>query len=229
MPFTSETFKSAFSVDCNIFAFAGGKLQVLLIKRAEEPFKNQWALPGALVHIDENLRDAPMRSLKELTGLENVFLEQVFTFGKVDRHPKGRVITVAYYALINKDNVTPQASSFAQEVKWHNVEEITDLAFDHYEIMNVCLKRLRESVRRRPIGFELLPETFTLSVVQDLYEAILNKPLDKRNFRKKILSLKILEDIAEYQQNVAHRPAKLYKFNLARYEEFKSNGFDFEL
>ena len=229
MPFNSETFQSAFSVDCNIFAFSGGKLQILLIKRAEEPFKNQWALPGALVNIDENLRDAPIRSLKELTGLENVFLEQVFTFGKVDRHPAGRVITVAYYSLINKDNVTPQASSFAQDVKWHNIDDITDLAFDHYEIMNVCLKRLRESVRRRPIGFELLSKTFTLSDVQDLYEAILNKKLDKRNFRKKILSLKILEDIAEYQQNVAHRPAKLYRFNLERYEEFNANGFDFEL
>ena len=229
MPFSSETFKSAFSVDSVIFAFEDGKLQVLLIKRAEEPFKNQWALPGALVEIDENLRDAPMRSLKELTGLENVFLEQVFTFGKVDRHPKGRVITVAYYSLINKNNVTPVPSSFAQEVEWHAIQDINSLAFDHYEIMTVCLKRLRESVRRRPVGFELLPETFTLSDVQDLYETILDKELDKRNFRKKILSLKILDDIKEYQQNVAHRPAKLYKFNLEKYEEFKANGFNFEL
>lgn len=229
MPFSKETFKSAFSVDNVIFAFDEGKMQLLLIKRAEEPFKNQWALPGALVEIDENLRDAPMRTLKELTGLENVFLEQVFTFGKVDRHPKGRVITVAYYSLINKNAFSLQASSFAQEVKWLPINEIDSLAFDHYEIMIVCMRRLQESVRRRPIGFELLPETFTLSDVQDLYEAILNKELDKRNFRKKILSLKILDDINEYQQNVAHRPAKLYKFNLEKYEQFKDRGFNFEI
>jgi len=229
MPFSKDTFKSAFSVDSIIFAFEDKELQVLLIKRAEEPFKNQWALPGALVKIDENLRDAPMRSLKELTGLENVFLEQVFTFGKVDRHPKGRVITVAYYSLINKNKVSPVPSSFAQEVKWHSIDEITSLAFDHYEILSVCLKKLRESVRRRPVGFELLGETFTLSDVQDLYEAILNKSLDKRNFRKKILSLKILEDIKEYQKNVAHRPAKLYKFDIEKYEEAKDSGFNFEI
>jgi len=203
MPFSPENFKLAFSVDSIIFAFDKGKLQVLLIKRAEEPFKNQWALPGALVEVDENLRDAPMRSLKELTGLENVFLEQVFTFGKVDRHPKGRVVTVAYYSLINKNNVSPIPSSFAQEVMWLDIDEITSLAFDHYEILTVCLKRLRESVRRRPVGFELLPKIFTLSDVQDLYEAILNKKLDKRNFRKKIISLKILEDIKEYPPNVS--------------------------
>jgi len=229
MPFSPENFKLAFSVDSIIFAFDKGKLQVLLIKRAEEPFKNQWALPGALVEVDENLRDAPMRSLKELTGLENVFLEQVFTFGKVDRHPKGRVVTVAYYSLINKNNVSPIPSSFAQEVMWLDIDEITSLAFDHYEILTVCLKRLRESVRRRPVGFELLPKIFTLSDVQDLYEAILNKKLDKRNFRKKIISLKILEDIKEYQQNVAHRPAKLFKFDLEKYEEAQSKGFNFEI
>jgi len=229
MPFSKDSFKSAFSVDNVIFAFDQGKLQVLLIKRAEEPFKNQWALPGALVNIDENLRDAPMRTLKELTGLEDVFLEQVFTFGKVDRHPKGRVITVAYYSLINKNAFSLQASSFAQEVKWLAINDIDSLAFDHYEIMMVCLRRLQESVRRRPIGFELLPETFTLSDVQDLYEAILHKELDKRNFRKKILSLKILDDINEYQQNVAHRPAKLYKFNIDKYEQFKDRGFNFEI
>lgn len=229
MSFTKETFQSAFSVDNVIFAFDQGKMQVLLIKRADEPFKNQWALPGALVDIDENLRDAPMRTLKELTGLENVFLEQVFTFGKVDRHPRGRVITVAYYSLIDKNAFSLQASSFAQEVKWLSINDIDSLAFDHYEIMIVCLRRLQESVRRRPIGFELLPETFTLSDVQDLYEAILNKELDKRNFRKKILSLKILDDINKYQQNVAHRPAKLFKFNLEKYEQFKDRGFNFEI
>jgi len=229
MPFTKDEFKSAFSVDSIIFAFEDKKLQVLLIKRAEEPFKDSWALPGALVHIDENLRDAPIRSLKELTGLDNVFLEQVFTFGKVDRHPKGRVITVAYYSLINKNDVTPVPASFAQEVMWHDIDDLPELAFDHSDIMKVCLRRLRESVRSRPIGFELLPEVFTLSDVQDLYEAILDKELDKRNFRKKVLSLHILEDCQEYQQNVAHRPAKLYKFDVERYEEAKANGFNFEV
>jgi len=229
MPFNYDQFKSAFSVDSIIFAFDNKQLQVLLIKRAEEPFINSWALPGALVNINENLRDAPIRSLKELTGLDNVFLEQVFTFGKVDRHPEGRVITVAYYALINKNDVTPAPASFAQEVAWHNIDTLPQLAFDHSDIMKVCLRRLRESVRTRPIGFELLPEIFTLSDVQDLYEAILDKELDKRNFRKKILSLNILEDCMQYQKNVAHRPAKLFKFDIEQYEEAKAKGFNFEI
>lgn len=229
MPFKNNFFQTAFSVDNLIFGFDGEDIKILLIKRAEEPFANYWALPGALVNPDEDLRDAPIRVLKELTGLENVFLEQVKTFGKVNRHPKGRVITVAYYSLINIDKVEPRAQSFAEEVRWHKLKEVESLAFDHNEILDFCLDVLRRNVKLRPIGFELLPDSFTLSELQNLYEAVLDKPLDKRNFRKKILSMKLLQDAKKYQENVAHRPAKLYRFDPDRYLKLKSEGFNFEI
>lgn len=225
----NEYFFGAFSVDNVIFGFDEGELKVLLIKRKEDPFQNYWALPGALVNPDEDLRDAPIRTLKELTGLSNVFLEQVFTFGKVDRHPMGRVITVAYFSLININSVEVVASSFAQEVFWHPISKIEGLAFDHDKIMNKCFDRLKKNVRSRPIGFELLPEAFSLSQLQSLYEAVLEKPLDKRNFRKKILSMKILVDVKMIQKGVAHRPAKLYRFDHEKYEQFLSEGFSFEI
>lgn len=224
-----QFFRSGFSVDNVIFAYDSGDLIVLLIKRAEEPFKDQWALPGALVRIDEDLRAAPQRVLEELTGLENVYLEQVKTFGKVDRHPVGRVITVAYYSLIDSKKVNPVASSFAKTVEWHKVKDIERMAFDHMEIMDTCLEKLKTNLSVRPIGFELLPQKFTLSELQGLYEAVLGYELDKRNFRKKFLSMQILVDVHEYQQGVAHRPAKLYQFDSEKYERFVEEGFNFEI
>jgi len=224
-----DFFSIAFSVDNVIFGFDNSDLKVLLIKRSFDPFKGMWALPGDLVLPDEDLRNAPKRVLKELTGLENVYLEQVKTFGKVNRHPRGRVVTVAYYSLVNINQVHPVADSFAQELKWHKLSEINDLAFDHLEIMKTCLGRLQSQVKREPIGFELLPDKFTLSELQDLYEAILDKTLDKRNFRKKIMSLKVLRDNQEYQTGVAHRPAKLYAFDKAKFEEVKAEGIHFEI
>lgn len=229
MPISGQYFFGAFSVDNVIFGFDDGALKILLIKRKEEPFVGQWALPGDLVDPAEDLRDAPKRVLKMLTGLEDVFLEQVFTFGKVNRHPMGRVITVAYFSLININNVTPVASSFAEEVAWHPISEIDTLAFDHNGILRKCFSKLKEYVRHRPIGFELLPEAFTLSHLQALYEAVLEKELDKRNFRKKILSMKILVDVRQIQSGVAHRPAKLYRFDHDKYEQFLAGGFSFEI
>lgn len=229
MPFRNSFFKSAFSVDNVIFGLKDSKLKVLLIKRSEEPFINEWALPGDLVSPDENLRDAPMRILGELTGMQDVYLEQVHTFGKVDRHPLGRVITVGYYSLVNIDLVKPRAASIASKVKWFDVFAISELPFDHFEILEKCIQRLQSSVREKPIGFELLPEKFTLSDVQELYEAVLNKKVDKRNFRKKFLSMGILVDVKEYQTGVAHRPAKLFSFETETYEAFKAKGFNFEI
>ncbi len=202
---------------------------VLLIKRGTEPFFGDWGLPGALVRPDEDLDDAPLRVLKELTGLTDVYLEQVATFGKVDRHPLGRVITVGYYTLVNLSKVTPKASSFAQEVAWFSFWDIKKMPFDHYEIMHACHKRLKRRLRSQPIGFELLESSFTLTDLQNLYEAVLNKELDKRNFRKKILSMKLLVDEDMYQEGVAHRPAKLYRFEKDKYETFISKGFNFDL
>ena len=229
MPFRNDFLKSAVSVDNVIFGFDRGKLKILLIKRNENPFKDFWALPGELVYPDENLEDAPLRVLREATGLQDVFLEQAKTFGKVDRHPLGRVVTVAYYSLVKISRVTPKAAAFAGEVAWHEVNSITEMAYDHFSIVQECLRQLRLNLRIRPIGFELLKEKFTLSDLQSLYEAVLQKKLDKRNFRKKILSMKILEDIKEYQSGVAHRPAKLFQFNKEKYIQSREEGFSFDI
>ncbi len=231
MPFQSQInkYQTAFSVDNIIFGFDEGNLKILLIKRREDPFAGMWALPGDIVRHDENLKDAAFRVLDQLTGVKDLFLEQVFTFGKVDRHPKGRVITVAYYSLINIAGVDIRPASFAEQVAWREVRAIESLAFDHYKIMNTCLAKLKREVKFRPIGFELLPQKFTLSQLQSLYEVVLEKELDKRNFRKKLLSMNVLETSHETQQNVAHRPAKLYSFDADKYEEAKRNGFIFEL
>jgi len=229
MPFQKEIYKTAFSVDNVIFGFDSDTLKVLLIKRREAPFAGYWALPGDIVKPDEDLRNSAKRVLLELTGLNNVFLDQVHTFGKVDRHPKGRVITIAYYSLINIEKVQIEAASFAEQVAWKEVRSLETLGFDHLKIMEYCLARLRQDLKLRPIGFELLPEKFTLTELQRLYEVILEQDLDKRNFRKKILSMNILNTLHELQKGVSHRPAKLYSFDKVQYEEAKKNGFIFEL
>lgn len=224
-------FKSAFTVDNVIFGFDEGDLKVLLIKRLEEPFIGMWGLPGYFVRPDENLDDSARRVLLELTGLQKVFLEQVHTFGAVGRHPLGRVITVAYFSLIKISDfqLNPGADSIAEEVRWFSVAKLPALGFDHQEIIQVCFERLKRLVRSRPVGFELLPPKFTLTELQHLYEAILETDLDKRNFRKKILSMNLLIDLDEIQAGVAHRPARLYKFDKRKYEEFLEEGFVFEV
>ena len=229
MPFQEEIYKSAFSVDNIIFGFDNHTLKVLLIKRAEEPYAGKWALPGDIVTPDENLDSSALRVLEQLTGITDVYLDQVYTFGKVDRHPKGRVITIAYYSLVNIERVDIRADSFAEQVAWKEVRSIDSLAFDHLEIMTTCLARLKQDLKLRPIGFELLPKKFTLTELQRLYEVILEQDLDKRNFRKKILSMDILKTLHELQSGVSHRPAKLYSFDAVKYEEAKQKGFIFEL
>jgi len=220
-------FKIAFSVDNVIFGFDNNELKVLVIKRGEEPFYDYWALPGDLVYPSEDLRDAPQRILAELTGVQPEFLEQCKTFGKMGRHPSGRVITVVYLSLINANKVKLKPSSFAETVAWKSIKSLEKLAFDHDEILAHCLLTLKQSVQQRPVGFELLSEQFTLSDLQNLYEAILDKPLDKRNFRKKILAMNILVDTNKMQSGVAHRPARLYQFDQENYKRLKEEGFSF--
>ncbi|MDX2135639.1 MAG: NUDIX domain-containing protein [Saprospiraceae bacterium] len=222
-------FKSAFSVDNVIFGFDEGDLKVLLIKRGAEPFKSRWALPGDLVYPNEDLDTAAERVLEQLTGLKRVYLEQVRTFGAVNRHPLGRVITVAYYSLIKISDFTVTPASFAQTARWHTVSDVGPLAFDHNDILKACLRQLKIKVRMAPIGFELLPPKFTLTELQHLYEAILGTELDKRNFRKKILSTNLLFDLNELQAGVAHRPAKLYRFDHHKYHVLVSDGYVFDL
>lgn len=224
--------KSAVTVDNVIFGFDQGDLKVLLIKRGEAPFENQWALPGNFVYPNEDLAAAAVRVLYELTSLKDVYLEQVRTFGTVSRHPLGRVITVAYFSLVKiKDYQLKGSAPLSQKAEWFSIAKATNLAFDHDAILLACVKRLQRRVRMRPVGFELLPRKFTLTELQHLYEAILQptKKIDKRNFRKKILSMKILVDLGEAQEGVAHRPAKLYKFDKKKYQKFVEEGYIFEM
>ena len=179
----SNFFKSAFSVDNIIFGFDNGELKVLLIKRGTDPYNGLWALPGDLVYPNEDLETAANRVLNELTGLKRVYLEQVYSFGAVDRHPLGRVITIAYFSLVKISDFVIVPSSFAQKAQWHKVRDAQqlELAFDHNAILDKCFEALKTRVRYRPVGFELLPPKFTLTELQHLYEAILRTKLDKRN------------------------------------------------
>jgi 8-oxo-dGTP diphosphatase len=226
-PDVAHFFRMAFSVDCVIFGFDGNELKILLIKRGEEPYPDYWALPGNLVYLDENIDDAAARVLYELTGLQNVYLEQVQTFGTIGRHPLGRVVTTAYYSLVKIDDFRVYPQSHVAEVKWIPISKVKELAFDHNKILTACFNKLKKIVRGRPVGFELLPPKFTLSELQRLYEKILEQELDKRNFRKKMLSMKILVELEESQEGVAHRPAKLYKFDEVGYQRFLDEGFSF--
>ena len=164
-----------------------------------------------------------------MTGLSNIYTEQVKTFGDVGRHPMGRVFTISHYSLLKADQHDLNPSSFAVEAKWHNIKRLGELAFDHNKIFAACKEKLVKSVQTKPIGFELLPEEFTLSQLQNLYEIILEKEFDKRNFRKKINAMKLLLDTGKIQSSVSHRPAKLFKFNKDKYLKLKNSGFSFEI
>jgi 8-oxo-dGTP diphosphatase len=212
-------FDSAFSIDCVIFGFEAGELKILLIERNEDPFRDWWALPGNLVENDESIEDAATRILYELTGLHDMHMEQFHTFGEIHRHPQGRVITVAYYALIRilgQKEVKP-VTQYAKKAFWHSINDLPKLAFDHTEIFDTSIQKLRRRLSYQPIAFELLPEKFTLTQLQLLYEAILSKKLDKRNFRKKMLSYGFLKELDEKQKGVSYRAAKLYKFDKRKY------------
>lgn len=227
--FTYEHARPSVTVDCVVFALDEGDLKVILIQRAVAPFQGKWALPGGFVRIDESLEEAARRELREETGLQQVYLEQLYTFGDAGRDPRGRVITVSYYALVNLAGHAVHATTDARDAAWFSVDDVPDLAFDHDRILLTALKRLRAKVRYEPIGFELLPRKFTLSQLQKLYETILGMALDKRNFRKKILGTGLLTPLDEIEQDVAHRAARLYQFDKKKYAQLKKKGFMFEI
>ncbi len=229
MAHTYPYARPALTVDIVVFALDQDDLQVMLIQRDLEPNVGQWALPGGFVRVDETLDDAATRELREETGLADIFLEQLFTFGELNRDPRERVVTVAYYALVNLAGHTVHASSDARNAAWFPVNELPKLAFDHRKILDVALERLRGKVRYQPIGFELLPDKFTLRQLQHLYEIILDRPLDKRNFRKKLHSMEILKATSEIEKDVAHRAAQLYRFNKKAYDRLTKQGFNFEI
>jgi 8-oxo-dGTP diphosphatase len=208
--------KVALSVDCVIFGFDENKLKVLLIRSDLKNYMDKWSLLGDLVSPEEGLDEAAYRILKQRTGLSDLFLEQVKTFGEVNRHPASRVVTVAYYSLINVQH--HKLNILDNELHWHDVDSITDLAFDHQEIFTTSYCQLQKRVREHPLGFSLLPNKFSLRELQNLYEAILNIKLDRRNFRKKFFAMDFLIDLNEIERDVPHRPGKLYRFDYVKYE-----------
>ena len=222
-------FNSAVSIDCVLFGFDNGELKVLLIERNEEPFKDWWALPGNLVGENESVDQSASRILHELTGLSNIYVEQYYTFGEVDRHPQGRVISVAYYAMLrlSGDKALKPLTTYAKNVQWINIKELPKLAFDHQNIFNKALEKIKRRIKHLPIAFELLPEKFTLTQVQNVYELILGKKLDKRNFRKKILSFGVLKELNEKQKGVSFRAATLYKFDKRKYAKLFGKEISF--
>jgi 8-oxo-dGTP diphosphatase len=229
MPYTYEHARPALTVDAVLFGFDDGALKVLLIQRDRPPFEGHWALPGGFVRLDETLDDAVRRELEEETGVSRVYLEQLYTFGALARDPRERVVSVAYSALVKLSDHKVRAATDARAARWFVAAKTPPLAFDHTEVLEVARTRLRGKVRYQPVGFELLPAKFTLTQIQHLYEAVAETRLDKRNFRRKLLAMGLLDELDERETGVRHRAARLYRFDKQRYRELTRRGFDFEL
>lgn len=229
MSHTYEYARPALTTDCVVFGLDDEGLKVLLIQRDLPPFEGKWALPGGFVRVGESLDDGARRELREETGLKNVYLEQLYSFGDPDRDPREHVVTVAYYALVNLGDHPPKADTDARHAAWFPMDDIPKLAFDHDRLLDTARRRLRGKLRYEPIGFELLPAKFTLTELQRLYESVLEQKIDKRNFRKKVKKLGILEETDEIQSDVAHRAARLYRFDRRRYQALVKEGMNFEL
>jgi len=222
-------FTSALSVDCVIFGFENEEIKALLTKREMEPNNHHWAIPGDLVHPNEDLYEAANRILKDLTGLKNVKMHQSRTFGNPDRHPKGRLITISYFALIRISDFEIKSSSWAGKAKWVPIKEIPELAIDHNVILNTTIDLLKQKMSVEPICFEMLPQPFTLNEFQRLYEYAFETVFDKANFRKKIKSIPLIA-LNERQINVKHRPAKLFSFDHTKYlHTVEAENYQFKL
>lgn len=216
----------AVTTDCVIFGFDGSELQVLLIERGIEPFKGKWAFPGGFLNMDETAGEGAMRELKEETGLENAYIEQFNTYSEPGRDPRERVITIAHYALVRIQEV--KGGDDAAKAQWFPIDEVPQLAFDHDKILRDAMRKLRERIHFEPIGFELLPEKFTMRELQILYESILGVKFDRRNFAKKMMHYELLNQLDEIVRPTAKRDALLYSFNKDNYELFKKKGFQLE-
>ncbi|KAA1243491.1 NUDIX domain-containing protein [Aquimarina sp. RZ0] len=217
------------AVDAVVFGYKDRRLNVLLIKRDIEPFKDSWALPGGLVLNDESLENAVERELKEETNVTVDYLEQLYSFGSPERDPRNRVVSVTYFCLVKPEHHNIKADTDANDVAWFAINELPKLAFDHTIILDMAKKRLRNKLIYEPIGFDLLADKFLFSDLEKLYMTILDKQIDRRNFRKKILSFEILEELKEKVSNGRGRPANLFKFNQEQYFKLKKEGFLFDI
>jgi 8-oxo-dGTP diphosphatase len=225
----SDAIIDALSIDCMIFGFKKSELDILMVQHAEGISKGKWALPGGWIRYNEGIDSAAHRILKDLTGVSNIYLEQLRAFGDTERYPNKRVITIAYFALVKPEDYTLHAGFTASDAKWFKVSELPSLPYDHTKILKAGLNHLRHKVRHEPIGFNLLPKKFTLLQLQELYEAILEKKLDKPNFRRKLMKMNLLELCKEKQTDVSHRAASLYRFDKKIYDKLTEKGFTFEL
>ncbi|MBQ4822634.1 NUDIX domain-containing protein [Aquimarina sp. MMG016] len=217
------------AVDAVVFGYKDKALHVLLIKRDVDPFKDSWALPGGLVLEDESLENAVERELKEETNVTVDYLEQLYSFGKPDRDPRNRVVSVTYFCLVKPEHHNIKADTDASDVAWFDINDLPELAFDHATILDMAKKRLRNKLTYEPIGFDLLADKFLFSDLEKLYMTILDKQIDRRNFRKKILSFGILEELEEKISEGRGRPANLFKFNQKQYFQLKEEGFLFDI
>jgi len=210
--YSYEYERPALTVDVVIYTIQDNELKILLIQRNTDPYKDMWAIPGGFVLKGETLEQAAARELSEETGVKDIYLEQLYSFGDPGRDPRGWVVTVAYFALISSDNLKIEADTDAKDVKWFSVYDLPRLAFDHDKILKLSLERLRAKLEYANVGFQLLPKKFTLTALQKTYEVILNKTMDKRNFRKKILSFNIIKETDEFKRDGNHRPARLFTY-----------------
>ncbi|MDR5590688.1 NUDIX hydrolase [Christiangramia sp. SM2212] len=216
------------ATDCIIFGFHQGKLKLLVFKRKLEPLQGEWSLIGSFVQLDEDLEVAGQRVLKETTGLEDVFMQQLKTYGRKDRDPGYRCISIAQYALIRIDEYDEKLVE-EHGARWYEIDDLPVLILDHNEMVQDALLQLKHNARYKPIGFELLPEKFTIPQLQSLYEAIYQRELDARNFRKKVLSLNVIEKLDEKDKTTSKRGAFLYKFNYDNYQKLLKSGYNFEI
>lgn len=219
------------AVDAVVFGYTSKEgLSILLIKRDIEPFKNTWALPGGLIKDDESIEEAVERELKEETGVSINYLEQLYSFGKPGRDPRNRVISVTYYGLVKPKEFELKASTDANDAKWFLINELPQLAFDHQMIIDKAMERLKGKIVYEPIGFELLDKKFPFSDLEHLYSTVLDRPIDRRNFKKKIIKFGFLEETDEKQVlEGAGRPGNLFKFNEKKYFQLKKEGINFEI
>lgn len=214
------------TTDCVIFGFDGSRLQVLLVRRGIEPYKEWWVLPGGFLHTDEHAEEGALRELQEETGLQGAYIRQFHTFTAPERDPRERVITIAYYALVRKQEV--RGGDDATYAQWFALDDVPQLAFDHDQILRKAMLALRQQIHFEPVGFELLPETFTISELQNLYEAILGMHFDRRNFYNKMKRHGMLERLDGLTKTSSRRMPYLFRFNKAKYEALKQKGFKLE-